>query len=172
MWVQYQKWQNDLGSFQGKQLKVTVIQIYTPTTNVKEVEVERFYEDLQELLELASKKRCFFHHKGLECKSRKYRGTWSDRQIWLWSTKWNRAKDNRVLPREDTCYSKHSLPITHETALHMDITRWWILKSDLLYSLQLKKEKFYTVKKKIRPGADLWLRYELPIANADLHCRK
>ena len=45
-------------------------------------------------------KRCPFHHRGLECKSRKSRNTWSNRQIWPWNTKWSRAKVNRVLPRE------------------------------------------------------------------------
>ena len=43
-----------------KQLKVTAIQIYTPTTSAKEVEIERFYEDLQDLIELTSKKGVLF----------------------------------------------------------------------------------------------------------------
>ena len=38
--------------FQGKQVNITVIQIYAPTTNAEETEVEQFYEDLQNLLEL------------------------------------------------------------------------------------------------------------------------
>ena len=42
--------------FQGKPLNITVIQIYTPTTNDEEAEVEGFYEDLQELLEINQKK--------------------------------------------------------------------------------------------------------------------
>ena len=42
---------------------------------------------------------------------------------------------------------KHPLPTTQELTLHMDITRWSIPKSDLLYSLQLKMEKLYTVSK-------------------------
>ena len=41
--------------FQGKPLNITVIQVYDPTTNAKEAEVEPFYEDLQELLELTPK---------------------------------------------------------------------------------------------------------------------
>ena len=40
-------------------------------------------------------------------KSRKSRHTLSNRQIWPWSTKWSKAKVNRVLPRERTCHSKH-----------------------------------------------------------------
>ena len=71
--------------FQGKPFNITVIQVYAPTSNVEEAEVERFYEDLQDLLELTPK-RCPFHYRRLECKSRKSRNTWSNRQIWPWNT--------------------------------------------------------------------------------------
>ena len=46
--------------FQGKSLKITVIQVYAPTTNAEEAEVEWFYEDLQDLLELTPKKDILF----------------------------------------------------------------------------------------------------------------
>ena len=68
--------------FQGKPFNITVIQVYAPTSNAEEAEVERFYEDLQDLLELTHKKRCPFHYRGLEFKIRKSRNTWSNRQIW------------------------------------------------------------------------------------------
>ena len=54
--------------FQGKPFNIMVIQVYAPTSNAEEAEFEQFYEDLQDLLELISKKRCPFHHRGLECK--------------------------------------------------------------------------------------------------------
>ena len=73
--------------FQGKPFSITVFQVYAPSTNAEEAEVEWFYEDLQDLLELTLKKRCPFHHRGLECKNRKSRDTWSNRQVWPWSTK-------------------------------------------------------------------------------------
>ena len=72
--------------FQGKPFNIMVIQVYVLTRNAEETEVEQFYEDLQDLLELTPKKRCPFHYKGLECKSRKSRNTWSNRKIWPWST--------------------------------------------------------------------------------------
>ena len=72
--------------FQGKQFNITVIQVFALNSNTEEGKVERFYEDLQDLLELTSKKRCPFHYRGLECKSRKSRNTWSNRQIWPWNT--------------------------------------------------------------------------------------
>ena len=46
--------------YQGKPFNITVIQVYAPTTIAKEVEVEWFYEDLQDLLELTPKKDVFF----------------------------------------------------------------------------------------------------------------
>ena len=46
--------------FQGKSFNITVIQVYAPTSNTEETEVERFYEDLQDLLELTSKKDVLF----------------------------------------------------------------------------------------------------------------
>ena len=73
--------------FQGKPFSITVIQVYAPIANAEEAEAEWFYEDLQYLLELTPKKRCPFQHRGLECKSRKSRDTWNNRQIWPWSTK-------------------------------------------------------------------------------------
>ena len=45
---------------QGKPFNITVIQVYAPTSNAEEVEVEWFYEDLQELLELKPQKDIFF----------------------------------------------------------------------------------------------------------------
>ena len=75
--------------FQGKPLIITVIQVYDPTSNTEEAEVERFCEDLEDLLELTPKKRCPLHYRGLECKNRKSRNPWSNRQIWLGV--WNEA---------------------------------------------------------------------------------
>ena len=63
--------------FQGKPFNITVIQVYAPTTNAEEAEVEGFYENLQDILEhqKKKKKKCPFHLRGLECKSRKSRDT-------------------------------------------------------------------------------------------------
>ena len=57
--------------FQDKPFNITVIQVYAPTSNAEEAEVERFYEDLQDLLELTPPQKCPFHYRGLQCKSRK-----------------------------------------------------------------------------------------------------
>ena len=57
--MQSQKWQNDL-CFQGKPFNVKALQAYVPTSNTEETQVERFYEDLQDLLELTPKKDVLF----------------------------------------------------------------------------------------------------------------
>ena len=94
--------------FQGKPFNIIVSQVSVPTSNAEEVEVEQFYEVLQDLLQLAPKKRCPFHYRGLECKNRKWGNTWNNRQIGPWSTEWSRANVSRVLPRECTGPSKLS----------------------------------------------------------------
>ena len=72
-------------SLQGKPFNITVIQVYAPTSNAEETEVERFYEDLQDLLELTAKKDVLFIIGDWNAKSRKSRNTWSNRQIWPWN---------------------------------------------------------------------------------------
>ena len=72
--------------FQGKPFNIMVIQAYDPTSNTEEAEVEWFYEDQQDLLELTPPKICPSNYRGLECKSRKSRGSWRNRQVWPWST--------------------------------------------------------------------------------------
>ena len=62
--------------FQGKPFNITVIQAYVLTNNAEDAEVEQFYEDLKDLLELTPKKTHSFHYRGLECKNRKSRNTW------------------------------------------------------------------------------------------------
>ena len=58
--MQSQKRQNDLCLFQGKPFSITVMQVYTPTSNAEEAEVEWLYEDLQDILELTLPKDVLF----------------------------------------------------------------------------------------------------------------
>ena len=79
--MQSKKRQNDLCfRFQGKPFNITVIQVYAPTSNTEEAEVEWFYEDLQGLLELTPKKDVLFIIGDWNAK------VGSNRQIWPWST--------------------------------------------------------------------------------------
>ena len=91
--------------FQGKPFNITIIQVCATTNNAEEAEVERFYEDLQYLLELTTKKDVLFIIGDWNAKvaSQIY---WSHRKIWPWNTEWTRAKVNRLLPRECTGHSQ------------------------------------------------------------------
>ena len=104
--------------FQGKPFHITVIQVYAPTSNAEEVEVERFREDLQDLLELTLKNDVLF-----------IRGAWNAKvgnqeipgvigKFGLGVQNQSKAKANRVLPRECTGRSKHLLPTTQEKTTH------------------------------------------------------
>ena len=73
----------------------------------------------------------------------------------------SRGKANRVLPRQCTGHSKYSPPKTHETTLHMDMTRRLIQKSDWLYFLQPKMENLYRVSKN-KTMSRLWPRSWIP----------
>ena len=142
------------------------------TTNAEEAEVDQFYEDLPGLVQLTpKKKKMSFHYRGLECKRRKSRDTWSNRQIWPWSTEWSRAKANRVLPRERSGHSKHPLPTTQETSLHMDITRWSTPTPDSLYFLQPKMDALYSQQKQDRELTVAQIMNSLS-QNSDLNWRK
>ena len=68
--------------FQGKPFNITVIQVYALASNAEEAEVEWFFENLQDL-ELTPQKSCPFHYRGLECKSRQSRNTWSNGNLAL-----------------------------------------------------------------------------------------
>ena len=133
--------------FQGKPFNITVIQVHALTSNAEEAEVEWFYEDLQDLLELIPPKDVLL-----------IIGDWNEKvgsqEISGVTGKFGLGVRNeagqrliRVLPRERTGHSKHPLPTTQEKTLHMDITRWSTPKSDRLYSLQPNMEKLHTVKK-------------------------
>ena len=136
--------------FQGKPFYITVIQFYALTSNAEEAEVEWFYEDLQDLLELTPKNDVLF-----------IIGNWNakvgSQEIPEVTGKFVLGLLNKVgqrlvvLPGEHTGNSKHPLPTTQEKTLHMDITRWSTPKSDFaakdreaLYSQQ-KQDQELTV---------------------------
>ena len=72
--------------FQGKGYSITVIKVYAPTSNTEEAEVERFYEDLQDLLKLTPPKDALFIIGAWYAKVGSQETTWGNRQIWPWNT--------------------------------------------------------------------------------------
>ena len=132
--------------FQGKPFNIIVIKVYATTTDAEEAELKWFYEDLQELLELISKKGVLFITG--DWNTEVSRDTWSNRQVWHWSTKWSRAKTNRVLSRECTGHSKHFFPNNPKGdsihGHHQKVNT----KIRLITFFEGKMEKLYTVTKK------------------------
>ena len=84
--------------FQGKPFSITVIQVYASTSNAEEAISWMVLWRPTRPSRTNTNKRYAFHHRGLECKSRRSRDTWSNRQVWPWNTKWSRTKANRVFP--------------------------------------------------------------------------
>ena len=113
--------------FQGKPLNIMVIQAYAPTSNAEEAEVEWFYEDLQDLLELTPRKDVLFVIGDWNAKVESQETPGETGKFGLGI--WNEA-GQRVLPRKFTSRSKHLFPTTQEKTLHVDITRWSTPKSD------------------------------------------
>ena len=116
--------------FQGKPFNITVIQAHAPISNTEEAEVERFYEDLQDLIELTPKKDVLFIIGDWNAKvgSQETPGVTGKFGLGIRNEAGQRLI--RVLLRERTGHSKHLLPTTQEKTLHMDITRWSTPKSD------------------------------------------
>ena len=115
--------------FQGKPFNITVIQVHAPTSNAEEAEVERFYEDQQDLLELTPKKDVLFiiGDRNAKVGSQETPGVTGKFGLGVQNEAGQRLI---VLPREHTGHSKHPLPKTQEKTLHMDISKWLTLKSD------------------------------------------
>ena len=148
--------------FQGKPFNIKVIQVYVPTSNTEEAEVEQFFKDLQDVLELTPK-MCPFHHAGLECRSRKSRNTGSDRQGWPWSAEWSRAKANRVLPREPLVVA-NTLFQQHRRRLYTWTSPDGQHRNQTDYTLYSQRWRSSIQSAKTRPGADCGSDHELLIA--------
>ena len=156
--------------FQGKPFNITVIQVYDLISNAERAEVERFYQDLQDLLELTCKKDVLFII-GDRNANRKTRDTWSNRQIWSWGAKWSREEANRVLPKECTGHSKQSRPRTQEMILHMDIIHGHY-SNQIVYSHCNRRWRNSIQSGKTRPGAACGSDHELLIAKFILKLKK
>ena len=103
---------------QGKPFNITVIQVYAPTSNAEEAEVERFYEDLQDLLELTPKKDVLFIIGDWNAKVGSQETPGVTGKFGLGIQDEARQRLIRVLPRKCTGHSKHPLPTTQENTLH------------------------------------------------------
>ena len=126
----------------------------------EKAEAEWFYEDLQDLLELTPKKDVLFIIGDWNAKVASQETSGVTGKFGLGVQNEAGQRLTRVLPRERTGSSKHPFPTTQEKTLHMDITRWSILKSDWFYSLQPKMRSSIQSAKTI-PGAYCGSDHEL-----------
>ena len=133
--------------FQGKPFNITVIQVYALISNAEEAEVEWFYEDLQDLLELTPKIDVLF-----------IIGDWNakvgSQEIPGVTGKFDLGVQNKAGQRLTEFCQENALAITntlfqqHKRRLHMDITRWSRhFEIRLIIFVAAKMEKLYTVSK-------------------------
>ena len=115
--------------FQGKPFNIMVIQAYAPTSNTEEAEVEWFYEDLQELLELTRKKDVFYIIGDWNAKVGSQE---TPRVIGKYGLGVQNEAGQRLIEfcQENTLVITNTLLQKHKRRLYMDITRWSTLKSD------------------------------------------
>ena len=115
--------------FQGKPFNITVIQVYAPTINAEEAEVEWFYENLQDLLELTPPKDVFFIIGDWNAKvgSQETPGVTGKFGLGMWNEAWQRLIE---FCQENALVIANTLFRKHKRRLHMDITRWSTAKSD------------------------------------------
>ena len=158
--MQSQKWQNDLCSFQGKPFNITIIQVYAPTSNAEEAEVERFYEDLQDLLELTPQKDILFIIGDWNAKvgSQETPGVTGTFGLGIRNEAGQRLI---VFCQENALVIANTFIQQHRRTPHTDITTWSTPKSNWLHSLHPKMEKLYTVSKN-KTMSWLWLRSWTP----------
>ena len=114
--------------FQGKSFNITVIQVYAPTNNAKEAEVEQFYEDLQDLLELTPKKAVLFIRGDWNAKvgSQETPGVTGKFGLGMW----NEAGQRLIRFCQENALVIANTLFQHERRLHMGIIRWSTPKLD------------------------------------------
>ena len=115
--------------FQGKPFYIRVIQVYALTSNTEEAEVERFYEHLQDFLELTPQKDVLFIIGDWNAKvgSQEIPGVTGKFGLGV-----QNAAGQRLIEfcQENALVIANTLFLQHKRRLHMDITRWSTLKSD------------------------------------------
>ena len=113
-------------------------------------------------------KRCLFHQGGQECKSRKSRDTWSNRQIWPRSTKLSRAKANKFC-QENPLVIANTLFQQHKRKLYTWTSPDGQYQNQIDYILCSQRCRSYIQSGKTRPGADLAQIMNSLLQNSDLN---
>ena len=122
----------------------------------------------------STQKRCPFHHRGLESKSRKSRNSWSNRQIWPWSTEWSNEVGQRLIEfcQENALVTANTLYQQHKRRLYTwtspDAQYW--NQIDYIFCSQRWRNSIQSAKTRL--GADCGSDHELLIATFRLKLKK
>ena len=155
------KWQKDLSSFPRQAIQHHSNPRLCPNHWCKEAEVEWFYGDPQDLLKLTPKERCPFHHRRLECKSRKSRDTWNNRHIWPWSTKWTQERANSIF-QDNTLVIENPIFQQRKRGFYTWTSpdgQYW---NQIDYIICSQRWRSSIQSEKIKTGSWLWLRSWTP----------
>ena len=171
MRMQSQKWQHDLCSFPRQ-----TIQYHSNPSLCPDHECRRSWSwtVLWRPIKPSrtdTPKYFLSYYRRLECKSRKSRDIWSNRPIWLWSTKLSRAKANRVLPKEHTAHSKYHFQ-QHKRRLNTWTSQNGQYQNQIDYILSRQRWRGSIQSAKTRPGADCGSDHELFFAKFRLKLKR
>ena len=156
--------------FQGKPFNIMVIQGYAPTSNTEEAEVEWFYEDLQDLLELTPKKDVLFILGDWNVKvgSQETPGVTGKFGLGMWNEAGQRLIE---FFQENALVIANTLFQQQKRRLHMDITRW-STRNQIDYILCSQRCRSSIQSTKTRPGADCGSDHELLFTKFRLKLKK
>ena len=154
--------------FQGKPCSITVIQVYAATSNAEETEVEQFYEDLQDLLELTPKKDVLFIIGDWNAKvgSQETPGV-----IGKFGLGMRNEAGQRLIEfcQENALVLANTLFQQHERRLYTWTSPEGQHRNQIDYILCSQRWRSSIQSPKTRPGVDYGLDHELPIAKLDLN---
>ena len=158
-------------SFQSKPFKITVIQVYAPTSNAEEAEVERFYEDLQDLLELTPKKDVLFIIRDWNAKvgSHETPGVTSTFGLGIWNEAGQRLIE---FCQENALVIANTLFQQHKRRLYTWTSPYGQQQNQIDYILCSQRWRSSIQSAKTRPGADCDSDHELLIAKFRLKLKK
>ena len=114
-----------------------------------------------------TEKRCPFHLRGLEYKSRKSRDTWSNRQVWPWCAKWSRAKAKEFC-QENTLVIANTLFQHHKRRLYTWTSPDGQHQNQIDYILCSQRWRSSIQWANTRPGADCGSYHDSLLPNSDL----
>ena len=157
--------------FQGKPFNITVIQVYAPTSNTEEAEVERFYEDLQELVEQTSKKDVLFMIGDWNAKVGRQEtpGVTGKFGFGMWNEAGQRLKE---FCQENALVIASTLFQQHKRRLYTWTSPGGQHRNQTDYILCSKRWRSSIQSTKTRPGADCGSDHELLIAKFRLKLKK